>query len=177
MCPSSNLYKNSGSYLLTTHFYCFHYSRDKYFLNAVRKKSLVPSVQFSLSVVSDSLWPHEPQNARSPCPSPTPGVHPNPCPLCRWCHPTISSSVAPFSSCPQSFPVSGSFPVSHSSRNIPYCHNVLIMVRIADKLVKPYRRPYILMNQHLNKKGIYFLETLCDFGTSNIIFRKLVSWY
>ena len=70
------------------------------------------SVQFSCSVVSDSLRPHEPQHARPPCPSPTPGVHPNPCPLCRWCHPTISSSVVPFSSCPQSFPASGSFQMS-----------------------------------------------------------------
>ena len=70
------------------------------------------SVQFSCSVVSDSLWSHEPQHTRPPCPSPTPGVHPNPCPLCWWCHPTISSSVIPFSSWPQSFPGSGSFPVS-----------------------------------------------------------------
>ena len=60
----------------------------------------------------DSLWPHEPQHARPPCPSPAPGVHPNSCPLSRWCHPTISSSVVPFSSCPQSFPVSGSFQMS-----------------------------------------------------------------
>ena len=73
---------------------------------------IVSSVQFSHSVVSDSLWPHEPQHARPPCPSPTPGVHPNPCPLSRWCYPTISSSVVPFSSCPQSFPASGSFPMS-----------------------------------------------------------------
>ena len=63
-------------------------------------------VQFSHSVVSDSLWPHEPQYVRPPCPSPTPRVHPNPCPLSQWCHPTISSSVVPFSSCPQSFPTS-----------------------------------------------------------------------
>ena len=55
---------------------------------------------------------HEPQHARPPCPSPTPGVHPNPCPLSRWCHPTISSSVVPFSSCPQSFPASRSFQMS-----------------------------------------------------------------
>ena len=59
---------------------------------------LVASVQFSCSVVSDSLWPHELQHAKCPCPSPTPRVHPNPCPFCRWCHPTISSSVVPFSS-------------------------------------------------------------------------------
>ena len=70
------------------------------------------SVQFSHSVVSNSLWSHELQHARPPCPSPTPGVHPNPCPLCWWCHPTISSSVVPFSSCPQSFPASGSFQMS-----------------------------------------------------------------
>ena len=69
------------------------------------------SVQFSFSVVSDSLWPHELQHARPPCPSPTPRVHPNPCLLSRWCHPTISSSVVPFS-CPQSFPASGSFQMS-----------------------------------------------------------------
>ena len=70
------------------------------------------SAQFSHSVASISLWPHEPQHARSPCPSPTPGVHPNPCPSSQWCHPTISSSVIPFSSCLQSFPASGSFPMS-----------------------------------------------------------------
>ena len=64
------------------------------------------------SVMSDSLWPHEPQHARLSCPSPTPGVHPNPCPLSWWYHPTVSSSVVPFSSCSQSFPVSRSFPMS-----------------------------------------------------------------
>ena len=70
------------------------------------------SVEFSHSVASDSLQPHEPQHARPPSPSPTPRVHPNPCPLSRWCHSTISSTVVSFSSCPQSFPASGSFPVS-----------------------------------------------------------------
>ena len=64
------------------------------------------------SVVSNSLPPYEPQHSRPPCPSPTPRVLPNPWPLSRWCHPTISSSVVPFSSCPQSFPASGSFPMS-----------------------------------------------------------------
>ena len=72
------------------------------------------SVQFS-SVVSDFLQSHEPQHARPPCPSPTPGVHPNPCPLCRWCHSTISSSVIPFFSGPQFFPASGSFQISQLS--------------------------------------------------------------
>ena len=70
------------------------------------------SVQYSHSGVSDSLQTHEPQHARPPCPSPTPGVYPNSCPLSRWCHPAISSSVVPFSSCPQSFPASGSFQMS-----------------------------------------------------------------
>ena len=69
------------------------------------------SVQFSRSVMSDSLRPHEPQHARPPCPSPTPTVHPNPCSLSWWCHPAISSSVIPFS-CLQSFPASGSFQMS-----------------------------------------------------------------
>ena len=70
------------------------------------------SVQFSHSVVSDSLQPHGLQHARLPCPSPTPIVYPDSCPLSRWYHPTISSSVVPFSSCPQSFPASGSFQMS-----------------------------------------------------------------
>ena len=70
------------------------------------------SVQFSHSDVSDSLRPHESQHARPPCPSPAPGVHLNSCPLSRWCHPAISSSVILFSSCPQSLPASGSFPMS-----------------------------------------------------------------
>ena len=70
------------------------------------------SVQFSRSVVSDSLRPRGLQHARPPCPSPTPGVYSNSCPLSRWCPPTISSSVVPFSSCPKSFPASGSFQMS-----------------------------------------------------------------
>ena len=68
--------------------------------------------QFSHSVVSDSLRPHEPQQARPPCPSPTPRVHPNSWPLSQWCHPTTSFSVVPISSCSQSFPTSGSFQMS-----------------------------------------------------------------
>ena len=74
-------------------------------------------VQFSHSVVSNSLQPHEPQYARPPCPSPTPRVQSNPCSLCQWCHPIISSSVVPFSSCPQSLPASGSFQMSQLSKS------------------------------------------------------------
>ena len=72
----------------------------------------ISSVQFSCSVMSDSLQPHELQHARPPCPLPTPGVHSNSRLLSWWCHPAISSSVVPFSSCPQSLPASESFPMS-----------------------------------------------------------------
>ena len=79
---------------------------------ALRSENVSCSVQFSRSVVSDSLWRHESQHARPPCPSPTPGVHSNSRPSRWWCHPAISSSVVPFSSCPQSLPASESFPMS-----------------------------------------------------------------
>ena len=79
---------------------------------SMHKYLLFYSVQFSCSVVSDSLWPHGQQDARLLCPSATPGAYSNSCPSNWWCHPTISSSVVPFSSCPQSFPASGSFPMS-----------------------------------------------------------------
>ena len=74
---------------------------------------MLPTVQFSRSVVSDSLWPHGLQHTRHPCPSPTPKAFSNSCQWSRWCHPIISSSVIPYSSCLQSFPAAGSFPVSH----------------------------------------------------------------
>ena len=76
------------------------------------RANVISSVQFSHSVVSNSLWPHRPQHARPPYPSPTPRVYPNSCPLSQWCHPTISSPVVPAFSCPQSFPASGSFQMS-----------------------------------------------------------------
>ena len=81
----------------------------EYFIFKVKTSS----VQFSRSVVSDSLRPHESQHATPPCPSPTPGVHSDTCPSSQWCHPAISSSVVPFSSCPQSLPASESFTMSH----------------------------------------------------------------
>ena len=83
----------------------------KYIYFCYAKFLLEVSVQFSHSVVSDSLWPHGQQHARPPCPSPTPGVYSNSCPLSRWCQTTISSSIVPFSRL-QSFPASGSFPMS-----------------------------------------------------------------
>ena len=78
----------------------------------IRSDNQFSSVQFSHSVMSASLRPHGLQHARSSCPSPTPGVYPNSCPSSRWCNPTISSSVVPFSSYLQSFPTSGSFQIS-----------------------------------------------------------------
>ena len=94
----------------------FRWCKEQYCIGTWNVRSInqgkFTSVQFSCSVVSNSLRPREPQHARPPCPSPTPEVHPNPCPSSLWCHPTISSSVVPFSSCPQSFPASGSFQMS-----------------------------------------------------------------
>ena len=78
----------------------------------IMASSHICSVQFSRSVISDCLRPHESQHARLPCPTPTPGVHSNSCPSSRWCHPAISSSVIPFSSCPQTLPASESFSMS-----------------------------------------------------------------
>ena len=85
-----------------------HYLRRMCFQRMI----LLSSVQFCCSVVSDSLWPHRPQHARLSFPSPTPRACANSCPSSRWCHPTVSSSVIPFSSCLQSFPASGSFQMS-----------------------------------------------------------------
>ena len=92
-----------------------HFSKEEMqMVNKAHKIEILflASVQFSRSVVSDSLRPHESQHARPPCPSPTPRVHSNSRPSSRWCHPAISSSVIPFSSCPQSLPASESFPVN-----------------------------------------------------------------
>ena len=91
---------------------CTIYNLTPYVGKNTVEKKIFSSVQFSHPVVSDSLQPHGLQQTRSPCPSPTPGVYPNSCPLSWWCHPAISSSVVPFSSCPQSLPASGSFPMS-----------------------------------------------------------------
>ena len=87
-------------------------SRVAYIQWLVHMVDIKVSVQFSHSVVSNSLWPHELQHARPPCLSPTPRVHSNSRPLSGWCHPAISSSVVPFSSCPKSLPASESFPMS-----------------------------------------------------------------
>ena len=97
---------------------------------------MLKNVQFSCSVVSDSLWPYGLQHAKPPCPSPTPRVYPNSCPLRRWCHPTISSSIVPFSFCPQSSQHQGLFQwvgFSHHSQSIGVSASALVLpVNIQD---------------------------------------------
>ena len=96
--------------------FCLPFLRSIFWLSSIhftsRSKPKFISVQFSCSVVSNSLRPHESQHARPPCPSPSPGVHSNSRPSSQWCHPAISSLVVPFSSCPQSLPASESLPMS-----------------------------------------------------------------
>ena len=120
------------------------------------------SVQFSRSVVSDSLRPHESQHARPPYPSPTPGVHSDSRPSSRWCHPAISSSVVPFSSCPQSLAASESFPLSQlftwggQSTGVSALLGHKCEVFSDLFLSLKYWHPYI----HLNEKGIISLYIL-----------------
>ena len=103
--------------LIKNVFICYtKQSNNKY---NTYKKYQFSSVQFSCSVVSDSLRPHDLQHTRPPCPSPTPGVHPDSRPSSQWFHPAISSSVIPFSSCPQSLPASESFPMSQLCMRCP----------------------------------------------------------
>ena len=101
-----------GVKVLHRSIFLWHSHNDKNILQYLFRLYEFICYQFSRSVVSDSLWPHEPQHARPPCPSPPPRVYSNSCPLSRWCHLTISFSVVPFSSCPQFFPASASFQMS-----------------------------------------------------------------
>ena len=134
---------------------------------------LVASVQFSRSVESDSLWPHELQHARPPCPSPTPGVHSDSRPSSWWCHPAISSSVVPFSSCPQSLPASESFPmsqlftwggqsigVSASASVLPMNTNILclvycVFIRFTDKTLGKSRAKSAAQSTRRFLLGLY----------------------
>ena len=100
----------SSSYLVLTWFMKFMFIYV--YIGSCCKMNFLVSVQFSRSIVSDSLRPHDSKHARPPCPSPTPRVHWDSRPSSQWCHPAISSSVVPFSSCPQSLPASESFPVN-----------------------------------------------------------------
>ena len=107
--PEIYVKRKTGTHYISTETNIF---TDAVLSNRIFNDTNFLSVQFSHSVMSNSLWPHEEQHTRPPCLSPTFGVHPNPCPLSWWCHPTISSSIVPFSSCPQFFPASWSFQMS-----------------------------------------------------------------
>ena len=112
------------------------------------------SVQFSLLVVSSSLWPHEPQHARLPCPSPTPGVYSDSCPLSRWCHPALSSSVVPFSSCPQSLPESGSFPTSQLFTSGGQSNGVSASASVLPMNIQDWSPPWWTGSISLQSKGL-----------------------
>ena len=129
---------------------------------------LVP-IQFSCSVMSDSLWPHGLQHTRLSCPSPTPGVYSNSCPSSLWCHPTISSSVVPFSSRLQSFPASGSFQMSQflalcgQSIGVPASASVLPMniqdwfpLRWTGWISLQSKRLSSLLQHHSSKASIFW---------------------
>ena len=114
-CPLHSLQPGVSSYYWSVDFSAWGAYQRKHWSvcsSSDVRHGRISSVQFSHSVVFDSLRPRGLQHARSPCPLPAPRVYSNSCPLSRWCHPTISSSVIPFSSCPQSFPASGSFQMS-----------------------------------------------------------------
>ena len=98
--------------LLCTHYCSILLSQKKICNKVIWCVNHISSVQFSHSVLSNPLWRHESQHTRPPCPPPTPGVHSDSHSLSQWCHPAMSSSVVPFSSCPQSLPASESFPMS-----------------------------------------------------------------
>ena len=106
-----NKYKKERKKKEIFFFFIFEPWQRRHSANSYWRMSskLQASVQFSHSVLSDSLWPHGLQHARPPCPSPTPGAYSNSCPSCQWCHPTTSASAVPFYSCLQSFPPSGFF--------------------------------------------------------------------
>jgi len=142
----------------------------------------IHSVQFSCSVLSNSLQPHGLQHTRPPCPSPTPGVYSNSCPLSQWCHPTILSSIIPFSSCLQSFPASGAFRMSQlfasggQSIRVSASASVLPMniqdwfpLRLTDwisLLSKELSR--VFSNTTVQKNQSFWLTSLCIIGSSFI---------
>ena len=140
------------------------------------------SIQFSHSVVSDSLHPHELQDARPPCPSPTPRVHPMSCPLSQWCHPTVSSSVVPFSSCPQSFPASGSFQVSqlqyHSSKAAILRHSAFFIAQLSHAYMST-RKTIALTRQTFVDKVMSLLFNMLSSLVITFLLRSkrlLISW-
>ena len=132
------------------------------------------SVQFSRSVMSDSLQPHESQHTRPPCPSPTPGVHSNSHPSSRWCHPAISSSVVPFSSCPKSLPASGSFQWVNS------LHHVAKVLEFQLQHQSFQRTPRTdLLQWLLNELLIFYTQYMSVHNTLSVIppGQRLGFWY
>ena len=115
------------------------------------------SVQFSRSVMSDSLRPHESQHARPPCPSPTPGVHADSRPLSQWCHPAISSSVVPFSSCPQSLPASVFSNESTLCMRWPKYWSFSFSITLLEK-----RQPKTIMSYHLTLVRMHIIKKLTN---------------
>ena len=140
------------------------------FLTSIWTCVQLSSVQFSHSVTSDSLRPHEPQHTRPPCPSPTPGVHPNPCPLSRWCYPTISSFVVPFSSCPQSFPASGSFQMRTCVQPCPSLGSDLHLVSVSFYCFSLFG--FLL----LSLLDSWHLYSRCINGLKNIKVERICEW-
>ena len=136
-------------------------------------------VQFSWSVMSNSLQPHGLQHARLPCPSPTPGVCSNSCPLSRWCHPAISSSVVPFSSCLQSSPASGSFPMSQffasggQSIRVSALASVLLM-NIQDWFPWGWTGCIFLQSKGLSR--VFSSTTAWNFGIQKVYIMNLILW-
>ena len=143
-------------------FIHFFFLLDAHF-PASQSQVLYVSVQFSRSVVSNSLWPHESQHARPPCPSPSPGVHSNLRPSSWWCHPAISSSVVPFSSCPQSLPASESFPMFLYVSRPCYSEGVSIKLNDPLKTTDNSTSEYLLEGkENTNSKRYLCPHILCS---------------
>ena len=162
---------NSNTYL-TTKIY-----KDFYLCYLIL---IISSVQFSRSVISDSLRPHEPQNTRPPCPSPTPGVYPNSCPLSRWCHLTISSSVIPFSSCLKSFQYQGLFKWVSSLYQVPKILEFQLQHQSSSHFWVPglSRTPWWLLCLHCFTYSQNFSKMLSGFYRQGKLSQwcKLTAW-
>ena len=130
------------------------------------------SVQFSHSVVSDSLRPHESQHSRPPCPSPTPGVHTNSCPSSRWYDPAISSSVVPFSSCPQSLPASESFPMSQLFAWGGQSIGVSPLAWVLPMNTQDWSLPHV----HTTASQLWPQSTVSSLGTVNLLTRTCICY-
>ena len=134
-----------------------HWQVDSLLLSHLGSPTMEYSVQFSCSVMSYSLWPRESQHARPPCPSPTPRVHSDSRPSSQWCHPSISSSVVPFFSCPQSLPASESFPMSHLFTCIARCQTLRI---VTGKKKKKKNSDWQIVNTPQRQRFMIIITTI-----------------